>query len=95
MCRLLCLSAHSLPVAASISNGLLFLLIGGMAGSCDAALLRSKFTTVNGFKGIIAGVCCQFVLLPAAGFLSLLLFPLAVLAAPATALDPLLGREPG
>ena len=65
-----------------LADGLLFLLIGGMAGSCDAALLRSKFTTVNGFKGIIAGVCCQFVLLPAAGFLSLLLFP----QSPATAI---------
>ena len=34
------------PYATSlISNGLLFLLIGGMAGSCDAPLLKAKFTT--------------------------------------------------
>ena len=64
-----------LPVAAAISNGLLFLLIGGMAGSCDADQLRRKFTTREGYKGILAGLVCQFVLLPLLGFVALTLFP--------------------
>ena len=60
---------------ARASEVMLFLLVGGMAGSCDAAKLRSKFTTASGFKGIGAGVVCQFVLLPLMGFLALTLFP--------------------
>jgi len=55
-----------------LSDALLFLLICGMAGSCDARLLMQKFKQ---FKGILAGLICQFVLLPAMGFLSLSLFP--------------------
>ena len=73
-------------LAGLLSNVLLFLLIGGMAGSCDAGLLRSKFTTSNGFRGIMAGLACQFVLLPLLGFLALLLFP----QPPATAISLLI-----
>ena len=69
-----------------LSNALLYLLIGGMAGSCDAALLRSKFTTANGFRGICAGLGCQFVLLPLLGFFALSLFP----QSPATAISLLI-----
>jgi len=68
---------------ALASEGLLFLLVGGMAGSCDASLLRSKFTTFNGYKGIGAGLLCQFVLLPLLGFLALTAFP----QSPATAIS--------
>ena len=71
-----------LPVAAAISNGLLFLLIGGMAGSCDADMLREKFTTKMGYKGILAGLVSQFVLLPLLGFLALTALP----QSPATAI---------
>ena len=64
------------PYATSlISNGLLFLLIGGMAGSCDAPLLKAKFTTAAGFRGILAGLVCQFVLLPLLGFIALKFLP--------------------
>ena len=69
-----------------LSNALLFLLIGGMAGSCDAQLLRSKFTTASGFRGILAGLGCQFVLLPLLAFISLTLFP----QSPATAISLLI-----
>ena len=41
-------------LAAAISSGLLFLLVGGLAGSCDPANLRRRFTTADGFKGILA-----------------------------------------
>ena len=48
------------PVATIIiTNSLLFLLIGGMAGSCDAGLLYKKFTTKEGFRGILSGLVCQ------------------------------------
>ena len=69
--------------AAVISNCLLFLLISGMAGSCDAQQLRQRFTTINGFKGIAAGLVCQFVLLPLLGFVALTIFP----QSPATAIS--------
>ena len=69
------LSLLPLPILSAISNGLLFLLVGGMAGSCDSDRLKQTFTTASGFKGIVAGVVCQFVLLPLAGFVSLTLFP--------------------
>jgi len=64
-----------LGAATAISNALLFLLIGGMAGSCDSSQLAQRFTTPAGFRGIVAGVVCQFVLLPLLGFLSLTLLP--------------------
>ena len=60
------------PWYSFLSNLMLFLLIGGMAGSCDAELLKKAFKRLN---GIGAGLVCQFVLLPALGFLSLTLFP--------------------
>ena len=56
-----------------LSNALLFLLIAGMAGSCDAILLKNKFTTE--WKGIVAGVISQYGILPFLGFLSLKIFP--------------------
>ena len=51
----------ALPVWATIAitNGLLFFLIAGMAGSCDATLLKEKFTTRAGFRGIMSGLVCQ------------------------------------
>ena len=55
------------------SNGLLFLLIAGMAGSCDALELRSKFVSQR--RGIVAGIVCQYVVLPLLGFLSLRVWP--------------------
>mmetsp|Transcript_33736 Transcript_33736/g.92492 ORF Transcript_33736/g.92492 Transcript_33736/m.92492 type:complete len:185 (-) Transcript_33736:91-645(-) len=57
---------------AVLSNVLLFMLIAGMAGSCDSALLKKAFKRLN---GIGAGLVCQFVLLPLLGFLSLTAFP--------------------
>ena len=51
----------TLPTWATITitNTLLFFLIGGMAGSCDAKLLEKKFTTIQGFRGIVSGLVCQ------------------------------------
>jgi len=57
---------------AVLSNVLVFMLIAGMAGSCDSALLKKAFKRLN---GIGAGLVCQFVLLPLLGFLSLTAFP--------------------
>jgi len=57
-----------------LPNFLLFLLIGGMAGSCDAKQLLKKFTSHEA-KGIGAGIVCQYVVLPFMGFLALCLFP--------------------
>ncbi|KAL1507603.1 hypothetical protein AB1Y20_007222 [Prymnesium parvum] len=54
------------------SQVLLFLLICGMAASCDTTLLRKAFKRRS---GILAGLGCQFVLLPALGCLALSLFP--------------------
>ena len=58
---------------ALLPNFLLFCLIAGMAGSCDALELRKKFTTEK--KGILAGVFSQYVVLPFLGAISLLLLP--------------------
>ena len=63
-----------LPMVALMSNALLFLLIAGMAGSCDARELRRKFFSKDA-RGILAGVVCQYVILPFFGYLSLGLFP--------------------
>jgi len=57
---------------AILSNLLLFLLIGGMAGSCDAKMLRKRF---KHFRGIGAGLLSQFVILPILGFTALTVFP--------------------
>jgi len=62
-----------LDAQALLSNGLLFLLIGGMAGSCDAMELRKKFVAER--RGIVAGVFSQYVVLPLLGFLSLKALP--------------------
>ena len=71
-CHLMAIDA---TLAAVLANVLLFLLIAGMAGSCDASLLYAKFTTVSGYKGIGAGLVSQFVLLPLMGFIALTIFP--------------------
>ena len=63
-----------LSMASLMSNALLFLLISGMAGSCDARELGRKFVSKDA-RGILAGVLCQYGILPALGFLSLQLFP--------------------
>ena len=55
-----------------LSNVLLFMLIAGMAGSCDARLFLTKFKAP---KGMLAALFSQFVLLPAVGFASVTLFP--------------------
>ena len=55
-----------------LSNVLLFMLIAGMAGSCDARLFMTKFKAP---KGMLAALFSQFVLLPAVGFASVTLFP--------------------
>lgn len=55
-----------------LSKLMLFLLIGGMAGSCDSTALSKAFKKV---KGIGAGLVSQFLLLPALGYLALTLFP--------------------
>ncbi len=55
-----------------LSNALLFMLIAGMAGSCDARLFMTKFKAP---KGMLAALFSQFVLLPAVGFASVTLFP--------------------
>lgn len=55
------------------SNVLLFILVAGLAGSCDPSTLRSKFK--SGGRGIALGLTCQFVLLPLLGLLSVALFP--------------------
>ena len=68
MAALFGMSAQSLA-----SNALLFLLIAGMAGSCDALELRSKFVSQR--RGIVAGIASQYVLLPLLGFMSLRLWP--------------------
>ena len=62
------------PLASMMPSALLFLLISGMAGSCDANQLVSKFTSTEA-RGIVAGIVCQYVVLPFMGFLSLTLFP--------------------
>ena len=54
-----------------LSNSLLFLLIAGMAGSCDAVKLRTTFTSFKGAKGIVAGIVSQYVVLPILGFVAL------------------------
>ena len=62
-----------LDAQALLSNFLLFLLIGGMAGSCDARELQRKFVSER--RGILAGVFLQYVVLPFLGFLSLKVLP--------------------
>ena len=66
--------AAGLPLAALMSNALLFLLIAGMAGSCDSRELKRKFLSKDA-RGILAGVVCQYVILPFFGYLSLGFFP--------------------
>lgn len=48
------------------SQGLLFLLIAGMAGSCDARLCLLQFRKA---KGIVCGLCCHFAIMPLLGYL--------------------------
>ena len=55
-----------------LSNVLLFMLIAGMAGSCDARLFLKKFKAP---KGMLAALFSQFVLLPAVGYASVTLLP--------------------
>ena len=61
-------------VAALASQGLLFLLIGGMAGSCDALQLIKKFTSSEA-RGIGAGIVCQYIVLPLMGYMALSIWP--------------------
>ena len=56
-------------IASLSSQALLFLLISGMAGSCDARQLYKKFTFFHEAKGIVAGIVCHYVVLPLMGFL--------------------------
>tara|TARA_B110001452_G_C15175365_1_gene408428 strand:- start:124 stop:1095 length:972 start_codon:yes stop_codon:yes gene_type:complete len=60
------------PPLAVLSNLLLFLLICGMAGSCDARLFMQQ---IKKPKGIAAALFSQFVVLPAVGFTSMMLLP--------------------
>lgn len=48
------------------SQCLLFLLIAGMAGSCDARLCFLQFRKA---KGIVCGLCCHFLIMPLLGYL--------------------------
>lgn len=52
------------PAAAQF---LLFLLVAGMAGSVDTCILRERFRRP---RGIAIGLCCQFMILPLAGFVA-------------------------
>ena len=57
-------------VAAIISsiagNVLLFLLVFGMSATVEIGHLREQ---ISNRKAIFTGICCQFILLPALGFL--------------------------
>ena len=66
------MAVDAAAVQSYLSNALLFMLIAGMAGSCDARLFAVKFKKPN---GMLAALFSQFVLLPAIGFLSVNLFP--------------------
>ncbi|CAJ1355618.1 unnamed protein product [Effrenium voratum] len=50
---------------AALAQFLLFLLLVGLSGSVDAAVVKQRF---HGKCGIILGLCCQFVILPFLGF---------------------------
>ena len=71
-------STHSVPImghppwSALLSQALLFLLIAGMAGSCDAALFWRKIAQP---RAILAGLFAQFVVLPLLGFAAITLIP--------------------
>jgi len=54
------------------SQVLLFLLIAGMAGSCDADLCMLQFKKV---RGIVAGLCCHYLVMPFLGYLAFLVAP--------------------
>ena len=60
------------PWSALLSQFLLFLLIAGMAGSCDAALFWRKIAQP---RAILAGLFAQFVVLPLLGFAAITLIP--------------------
>jgi len=49
----------------AVAQLLLFLLVAGMAGSVDTGILKERFRRP---RGIILGLCCQFLILPLAGF---------------------------
>lgn len=56
-----------------ITNALLFVLFLGLAATVDYREFRAKFREP---RAIIAGVCCQFGIVPALGYLSTQLFEL-------------------
>ena len=58
---------------AVVTNVLLFMLFLGLAATVDVSEFRGKFKAP---RAIIAGMCCQFGIVPALGYLSTQLFRL-------------------
>ena len=61
------------PFAAFV---LLYLIFLGLAATVDLDALKSKFTEVRERKGLVTGICCQFILIPFLAFCSVSLLEL-------------------
>ena len=53
---------------AILGNTLVFCIFVGLAAHVDVFEFKRKFTQSNQWRGLVAGVCCQFIILPLVGF---------------------------
>ena len=53
---------------AILGNTLVFCIFVGLAADVNVSEFKKKFTESNQWRGLFAGVCCQFLILPLVGF---------------------------